>query len=177
MKKILISSGRAVLPESVQEIDLLIQGEKIKLVGSTQIYDEVIDASNLYILPGLIDIHYHGLFMFPDPKKIEEQLTRMRILLAQSGVAGLLATFPAMPAPALCDCLAALQEAGKKQVENGAHLLGVHLEGPFLSKDAKGAQPENAIVEFDPQSNEMMRIFEAGQGAGQDHDLCAGAKA
>jgi N-acetylglucosamine-6-phosphate deacetylase len=164
MKKILISSGRVVLPDSVQETDLLIAGGKIEFVGSTQIYDEVIDAANLYILPGLIDIHYHGLFMFPDPKKIEEQLARMRTMLAQSGVAGFLATFPAMPVPALCDCLSALKEASQKEVENGAHLLGVHLEGPFLSKEAKGAQPENAIAEFDPQSEEMMRIFEAGKG-------------
>lgn len=164
MRRILLAGGRAVLPDSVQEMDLVIAGDRIEVLGSTQIYDEIINAANLYLLPGLVDIHYHGLFMLPSPEKIAQDLRRMQTLLAQSGVAGFLATFPAMDISKLCECLAALKQAALKPVEDGAHLLGVHLEGPFLSREAKGAQPEKAIVEFDPDSREMLKIFEAGEG-------------
>jgi len=163
MKRILVTGGRVVFPESIQETDLLIVRDKIALVGSTQMFDEIVSAENLYILPGLVDIHYHGLFMFPDPKKMAQFLYRAQTMLAQSGVAGFLVAFPATEISRLCDCLSALKEAAQKPVPSGAEFLGVHLEGPFLNKAAKGAQPEDAIVEFDPGSGQMLRIFEAGK--------------
>ena len=164
MKRILLAGAQAVLPESVQDMDLVIAGDRIELLGATQIYDEIINAANLFILPGLVDIHYHGLFILPSPEKISRELQRMQNLLAQNGVAGFLATFPAMDVSKLCECLLALKEAAKAPAENGASLLGVHLEGPFLSLEAKGAQPEKSIVEFEPDSAAMLKIFEAGEG-------------
>jgi N-acetylglucosamine-6-phosphate deacetylase len=164
MKQILIKSGKVVFPHSVRETDLLIAGDKIKNIGPAKQYDQIINAAGLYVLPGLIDIHYHGLYMFPIPEKIEEQLARMRNMLARRGVAGFLATFPAAPIPVLTNCLKVLAAAAHKELKEGAHLLGVHLEGPFLSKSAKGAQPENAIVEFDPESKEMRALFDASKG-------------
>jgi len=164
MKRILVANGKVVFPDSVKKTSLLIAGGKIQSIGPAKNYDEKIDAAGLYVLPGLIDLHYHGLFISPEPEKVKPQLERMRVMLARRGVAGFLATFPAMPVSKLCECLIALREAAEKKAGNGAHLLGVHLEGPFLSKDAKGAQPQDAIVEFDPHSKEMLKIFDAGKG-------------
>jgi len=164
MKKILLHSRQVVFPDSVREAEILISDGKIESIGTAGKFDEKIDAANHFVIPALIDIHYHGLFMFPDPEKISSALERMKMMLARRGVAGFLATFPATPLDRLCDCLSALKPAAQKQAGIGAHLLGVHLEGPFLSKDAKGAQPESAIIEFDPDSKEMMRVFEAGEG-------------
>ncbi len=173
MKKILIKNGMVVLPEKIEKSDLLISAEKIERIGTAEDYDHLIDGSGLYLLPGLIDLHYHGLFMFPVPEKMEQGLRRMRKLLLRRGVSGFLATFPATPIPRLIECLIALKELGAESrgcaevrapKEPGAKLLGVHLEGPFLNKDAKGAQPENAIVDYDPDSALTQKLFEAGEG-------------
>lgn len=164
MKKILLHSRQVVFPDAVREAEILISDGKIASIGTAGDFDEKIDAANHYVLPGLIDIHYHGLFMFPEPEKMESSLGRISAMLARRGVAGFLATFPATPLDRLCECLSALKSAAQKQPGSGARLLGVHLEGPFLSKDAKGAQPENAIIEFDPESKPMLRLFDAGEG-------------
>jgi len=164
MKKILIKNGNVVFAEDVRKTSLLIAGGRIQKIGEEKNYDQVIDADGLYVIPGLIDLHYHGLFMFPSPEKMSDFLERVQRKLILRGVSGFLATFPATPVPRLIECLISLKEACQRMVQPGARLLGVHLEGPFLSKDAKGAQPEDAIVEYDPDSAEMARLFDAGRG-------------
>jgi len=171
MKKILIKNGKVVFPDKIEKSDLVVSEAKIEKIGRAKKYDQVIDASGLYVLPGLIDLHYHGLFMFPAPEKIPEFLRRTQKMLILRGVAGFLATFPATPIPKLIECLSALKElCADKSVRTTnarapeAKLLGVHLEGPFLSKEAKGAQPEDAILDYDPDSAEMQKLFDAGEG-------------
>ncbi len=167
MKKLLIKNGLAVFPDSIKKADILISAGKIQKIGKTAEADETIDASGLYVLPGLVDLHYHGLFMFPDPGKVSKFLNRMREMLILRGVAGFIPTFPAAPIPLLCECLIALKEALSADHDvpaPSAEALGVHLEGPFLSKDAKGAQPESAICDYDPDSAAMAKLFEAGEG-------------
>lgn len=169
MKKILVKNGKVVFEDGVKKTELLIAGNKISKIGGGENYDEVIDAEGHYVLPGLIDLHYHGLLMFPVPEKIAEFLTRMLKMLFLRGVAGILATFPATPLPRLIECLIALKEFWTQRKPRGdeeleARLLGVHLEGPFLNKEAKGAQPEEAIVDYDPDCGEMAKLFEVGRG-------------
>lgn len=72
MSKILIKNGRVIDPaNNVDEVtDLLIEGERIAKVGGVEGVDaEVIDATGLFVTPGLIDIHVH----FREPGDEEEE--------------------------------------------------------------------------------------------------------
>jgi len=163
MKKILVKNGEVVFADSVQRTDLLIQDGKIAQFGSIQIYDQLVNAQGLYVLPALLDIHYHGLFIFPSPERIEKDLKRMQEMLLKRGVSGFLATFPAMEISRLRECLSALKSGLGKAQAPCARCLGVHLEGPFLNQDAKGAQPESAIIDFDPDSKDMLALLDEGK--------------
>jgi len=163
MKKILVRGGSVVFPDSVQKTDLLIEDGKITQIGSIKAYDQIVDAQGLYVLPGLLDIHYHGLFILPSPERIEKDLFRMQEMLLKRGVSGFLATFPAMEISLLRECLSGLKSASGKAKEPCARCLGVHLEGPFLNQEAKGAQAESAIIDFDPDSKDMHLLLDEGK--------------
>ncbi len=119
-----------------------------------------------YVIPGLIDIHTHGRvgedFSFVD----EEKIKKLLLSYAQCGVTGVLATTmtndPVKVADSVSACgnIIKMQENGNPQKRNRenvnpenmrgmARLLGIHMEGPFLGKDKKGAHDEKYLRNFD----------------------------
>src|SRR5262245_59940636 len=88
-------------------------------------------------LEGLIDIHFHGQAGLDVMSEDPEHLLRLSLRLGEQGVAGFLATFISSPQD---ETLAALERVKKTMGrERGARILGVHLEGPFLHPERKGA--------------------------------------
>ncbi|MGH2628844.1 MAG: N-acetylglucosamine-6-phosphate deacetylase, partial [Anaerolineales bacterium] len=109
---------------------------------------------------GLVDVHFHGQggldVMAEDP----EDLLRLSLRVARRGVAGFLATFISSPRK---DILAGLENVKKvKGREKGAKILGVHLEGPFLHPDRKGAH--NPAYLRPPDLKEVREWVAAGEG-------------
>ncbi len=164
---LLIKNARLVLRDSIKPGSVLISQGKITALEFEHLSKEAekeLDAQGRYLLPGLIDLHYHGLFILPAPERIEEYLKKIKPALAQKGVLGFLATFPAMEPEKIADSLLALKEAEEKTSSAGARLLGAYLEGPFISPEARGAQPEGGIFEYQPGSGQLEKILSAGKG-------------
>ena len=97
------------------------------------------DAAGCYVIPGLTDVHFHGCkgadFSDGDP----DGLTRMAEYELSRGVTQICPAGMTMPEEQLlkiCRMAAEHRRAGKP----GAELVGVNLEGPFLSEAKKGAQ-------------------------------------
>lgn len=112
-----------------------------------------IDAQGRYFLmPGLLDTHVHGQggvdFAELGDELSEVKLQRITKALGQSGLSYALATFVSMPIDALKKSLTSLNDFIKKQTHatpGHTQIVGVHLEGPFISKQCKGAHNEHCL--------------------------------
>lgn len=108
--------------------------------------DEVIDAHGNYVVPGFIDVHVHGAvgqsFMGP---AFDDALA----FHAQFGTTGLLATTSTSSVQKLQSSIERLVEQMREPASMGSKILGIHVEGPFISQKQKGAQDERFIIEPD----------------------------
>ena len=112
------------------------------------------------MIQGLIDIHFHGQAGFDVMSENPEDLLGLSLHIKKQGVAGFLATFVSTPKQ---EILASLETVKKVQgSEKGAKILGVHLEGPFLHPERKGAH--NPTHLRPPDLNEIKEWIAAGEG-------------
>lgn len=102
-----------------------------------------------YAVPGFIDEHTHGGYGFDIMDATYEGLSKLTIDLAREGVTAFL---PTTMTATLKETELAIDNATKVKgyIENnnisGAEILGLHLEGPFINKKYKGAQPEKYVL-------------------------------
>jgi len=161
---ILLKNGAVVLAETVLfKSDVLVKENKIAEVGPdlrTPKGAEVIDASGLHIAPGFIDLHIHGaaghMFEFSGA----DGYRTISSTIARHGTTGFLATISALPHENTLSALKAAVEFSPD--ETGAKMIGIHLEGPYLSTEMPGAQLLSAIRK--PSEAELQGYIEAGAG-------------
>ncbi|MCK6577086.1 MAG: N-acetylglucosamine-6-phosphate deacetylase [Anaerolineae bacterium] len=100
---------------------------------------QIIDAQGMTVLPGFIDVHFHGAAGHDVMDATPEALEGMAVFSAQHGVTGFLATTLTNPREALTGALENVRACVKRPVK-GARLLGARLEGPYLNVEKCGAQ-------------------------------------
>lgn len=93
------------------------------------------------VLPGFVDLHVHGGGGH-DTMDGGDAVQRIAQLHARHGTTSLLATTMTAPRAELEAALAALAPTSRARPQGGARVLGVHLEGPYISADRLGAQPD-----------------------------------
>lgn len=140
----IIVEGTLVTPQqTLQDHSLIVEdGTVVALVpGRPQIGgdDRVIEAAGRFVIPGMIDVHVHGSAGQDTMDATQGAIHGMARFLAQHGVTAYLPT--TITAPRDTTGKAIENVAGCPQPENGARHLGVHLEGPYLNAEYKGAQP------------------------------------
>lgn len=110
---------------------------------------QTVDLHGAYLAPGFIDTHIHGIEGFGTADGKTESILEMSEALIKYGVTSFLPTISRETpdkAEIFADIRAAVDAMGR---EKGAKVLGIHLEGPFLSLAKKGAQPEKGIIPVD----------------------------
>ncbi len=134
---------KLIFPDRIEEGTVQIKDGKIMSFHPDEGSDEVILGEGRYLSPGFIDIHIHGAGNHDTMEGTFEALDIISRTIADHGTTGFL---PTTMTVSLEDIKAAV-EAAKDAVGKvgGASILGVHLEGPFISEFAIGAQNPNYV--------------------------------
>ncbi len=146
----LIKNAQLVLREEVIEGSLLF-GERIEKINEGNYHNitddnlEIIDAEGSYLTPGFIDIHTHGAIGHDVMDASHEAIDNISRAILTSGVTSFLPTTMTMPGDNIRKALDNIREVMSSKIV-GACPLGVHLEGPFINPDYKGAQNEKDIL-------------------------------
>ena len=139
--------------------DLCTDGSLISAVSGDQ---QVLDASGCYVIPGLVDVHFHGCVGEDFSDATAEGLQKIADFELSQGVtyicpAGM--TLPEDQLTKICENTA----AHRAKNASGAEVVGAHLEGPFLSMAKKGAQ--NGDFLHAPDIDMLRRLQKAAQGS------------
>lgn len=120
-----------------------------------------VDYEDLRIVPGFLDIHCHGAYGFDTNDANEEGLRNWTKNVVSEGVTGFLATTITQSEEVLTKAVANVAKVMEDGYE-GAEILGIHFEGPYLDMVYKGAQPEQHIVK--PTIEQFKRYQKAAKG-------------
>lgn len=146
-------NGKIIHRKGVFEDKVLLIDDKIRAIVDIKDFneetvEEVIDAMGNYISPGFIDIHIHGSNGSDTMDGTIEALKIISNTVMNYGTTGFLPTTMTMDISSIYTALDTVKKALKMDLE-GAQILGVHLEGPFISEKYKGAQREDFILKPD----------------------------
>ena len=119
------------------------------------------DYGDLRILPGFIDIHCHGAYGFDTNDANSEGLRKWAKGIVDEGVTSFLATTLTQSEEVLTNAVSNVAKVVEEGYE-GAEILGIHFEGPYLNKAHKGAQPEEYCVK--PDIEQFKRYQKAAHG-------------
>ncbi|MGC3953589.1 MAG: N-acetylglucosamine-6-phosphate deacetylase [Propionicimonas sp.] len=155
----LINASRALLGDATELAAgwIEIEGQQIVAVGTGEPPRPADQQVDDVLVPGYVDVHSHGgggaSFVTEDPDVARVATAAHRRLGTTSMVASLVTGgYPDLHRQVAC--LAGLVEAGE--------LLGIHLEGPWLSERYKGAHPPQLLV--DPAPAEVAALLRTGGG-------------
>lgn len=141
-----IRNGKVILEHEIVNANIYFENDTITEISNRAPNDEeVFDAAGLFVSPGFIDVHTHGRkgcdTMDADPTKLNT-ISKANIATGCTSYLPTTMTMSIADVSQAVDAVAAL-----KGHEEGAKILGVHLEGPFISPKHKGAQAEENIIE------------------------------
>ncbi|MDR2143008.1 MAG: N-acetylglucosamine-6-phosphate deacetylase [Treponema sp.] len=145
--------------------DLYIEDDTILSLGKAPSWKEgsysAIDLDNLKIFPGMIDIHIHGAVGRDFTEGAQEVVDTVSRDVIKDGVTSYIASLTVLSHKKNLEVLAAL--GGAKTPPDGARFLGIHNEGPFISKEYKALMDERYIRK--PDIHEMEEMVQAAGGA------------
>ncbi len=134
---------RIYLPDHVLENGYITFDEHIRDIGTGDI--DGIDMHQAMLVPGFIDQHIHGVSGHDAMDASLAAYERIATMLPKEGTTAFLATTMTDSKENILHALTQIRTYHANQKGIGAELLGVHLEGPFISPVFKGAQREDAI--------------------------------
>jgi N-acetylglucosamine-6-phosphate deacetylase len=118
----------------------------------------LVDLNGAFLAPGFIDTHIHGIGGYGTDDASADSVLAMSRILAEHGVTAFNPTL--YPSENMLEAVREISSAMGK--EGGARIMGLHLEGPFLSPARLGVQKQETIKPVD--LNFMEHLWEAAQG-------------
>jgi N-acetylglucosamine-6-phosphate deacetylase len=153
----IFTNARLIFPDGVRDgLELAVEGGKISAIREqTQARrEEIIDLSGNYLSPGFIDLHVHGALGHDAMDASAAAFRAIRDFHATGGTTSLLLTTTTAPIDRLAEVLGAVRDSRSSI----SAIVGVHVEGPFISKAKCGAQRPEFIQ--DPSPDRVQQLLE-----------------
>lgn len=166
VKAMIIKNGMVFTEDGLfKKCDIKVSNGEIldiqdEIVLESDFKEAVLLAEGKYVIPGLIDVHFHGCMGHDFCEGTDESIDAITKFQVSKGVTS------------ICPATMTLDEAVLSQIcENAAKyneshenspLQGINLEGPFLSESKKGAQ--NGAFLHKPDAEMVKRLQEAANG-------------
>ena len=122
--------------------------------------EQVLDLGGMFLLPGFIDIHTHGVLGVDFNAATEDEITMVSDFFASHGVTTYLPTVLTDTKEVMTRQLSLLSDP--KVLAQNPTIGGIHLEGPFLNPTYKGAMPEELLLAPDTQL--LKELYDASRG-------------
>lgn len=117
-----------------EEKDIFINGELFSQISDNE---EILSADNLYMIPGLIDVHFHGCDGYDFCDGTYEAVQAIANYEGKNGITTLV---PATMTFSKDKLLEVMKNAANYKSNIGSQVVGINMEGPFISPQKKGAQ-------------------------------------
>lgn len=140
-----IANGKVFDGQCFRERDVVVEGQTFSSIetsgdvacgagGAT----DALDASGCYVIPGLIDVHFHGAMGHDFCDASDEGISAIAAYEASRGVTSICPTTMTLPEERLAPIVASV--AAHEAAAGEAGIVGINMEGPYIAPDKVGAQ-------------------------------------
>ena len=174
----IIQSKQVYINDAFEAKQIEVEGGKIINIYPYNTKEVTKDYGSKRIVPGFIDVHCHGYGGYDTNDATEDGLKKWLIDVTSEGVIGLCPTTITQSKEVLTKAIENV-DIVKKSNPMGAEILGIHFEGPYISKEYKGAQPEEYIVkpnvdefkEYQAKCHNLIKIITLAPEEDENHKL------
>jgi N-acetylglucosamine-6-phosphate deacetylase len=149
----LFSNARLILPDRLATGHVRVRDAKIAEISTVPLQtgsgEESIDLGGKFLAPGFIDLHIHGALHRDAMEATDEAFRTICRYHAAGGTTALALTTVTTTSERIVATLEAVKRY-RREPATGAQVLGVHVEGPYFSKEKPGAHPLELIRNPDP---------------------------
>ena len=148
MAKTYIVNGQVYINRRFESKVVCMEDGKLHLTDRAGKDGTTLDAAGLKVVPGFIDTHTHGAVGVDVNGATAEDLEKISCFAASKGTTSWMCSVLTDTREQTEWCIEQFKRH-KQMEQNGAELVGIHLEGPFLSPEYKGAMPEHLLKKND----------------------------
>lgn len=157
----LLRNGLVYCEGKLQKLDLQIENGLISQLAP-QLPGEGVDCGGKLVLPGLVDIHSHACKGYDFCTATEDEMDEMCGFYADNGVTSVAATGMTLDTALLEQIFTRIGRKAEKGTR-GARIIGINMEGPFISESKKGAHAPQYIIPPDVQTLERLQKASGGR--------------
>lgn len=180
MNELLLKNARIALGPVIEPGSILIRDGRIVEVAvhgahpAGMVSRDTVDLNGAYLTPGMIDIHIHGSTGIDVLEADRDGLAKLSSFLLREGVTGFFATLVPTSDASYISALSQIRSFIELQRSHneartglkGARILGVHFEGPFVSRNRCGALQTRHLRAFDGDQRSIELFIRSATGSG-----------